>query len=87
MRLRMLAAALAVSSAFGSSNRAAVASPGAAADQPQTSHTTAVSASRRYHAGGRPYSSHYLGRPIYYSPRPMFSWLPLIPDWRDPQDW
>lgn len=86
MRLRMLAVALAFSSAFGSSNRAAVASPGEAAGQPRT-YTTAVSASRRHHAGGRPYSSHYLGRPIYYSPGPMFPWLPFIPDWRDPRDW
>ena len=81
-----MAAALAFSCVFGS-DHAAAASPGAAAEKARTSHTTRVSAHRRNHVGGQPYSSHYLGRPVYYSPGPLFPWLPFIPDWRGPQDW
>lgn len=51
------------------------------------SHIAHVSAYPRNHVGGRPYSSHYLGRPSYYSPGPLFPWLPFIPDWRDPPGW
>jgi hypothetical protein len=86
MRSRMAAAALAFSCVFGS-DQAAAASLGAAAQNPRTAHTAGVSAHRRNHLGGRPYSAYYLGRPIYYSPGPLFPWLPFIADWRDPLDW
>ena len=90
MRSRMAAAALVLclvlSCVFGS-DHAAAAAPGVAAETAQTSHATRGSAHRRNHAGARPSSSHYLGRPVYYSPGPLFPWLPFIPDWRDPLDW
>jgi len=60
----------------------------AAADAPmQKAQPSHVGAHRRSHVGGRPYVAYYLGRPTYYSPGPLFPWLPFIPDWRDPLDW
>jgi len=85
MRSSMAAAVLALSCVFGS-DHAAAASLDAAVETVRPSHTTRVNAHRRNHVGGRPYSSYYLGRPIYYSPGPLFPWLPFIPDWRNPLD-
>jgi len=85
MRSSMAAAVLALSCVFGR-DHAAAASLDATAETVRPSHTTRVNAHRRNHVGGRPYSSYYLGRPIYYSPGPLFPWLPFIPDWRNPLD-
>jgi len=90
MRSSMAAAGLvlsvALSCGFGS-DHAAAASPGAVAEHPRISHATHVGAHRRNHVGARPYSFYYPGRPVYYSPGPLFPWLPFIPDWRDQLDW
>ena len=53
----------------------------------RTFHGAYVGTHGHGHFGGRPHSSYYPGRPVYYSPGPLFPWLPFIPDWRDPSDW
>ncbi|HWX60424.1 hypothetical protein [Bradyrhizobium sp.] len=84
MKVLIAFAALALAMAVGGD---AAAAADASMQKARPSHIAHVSADHRNHAGGRPYSSYYLGRPSYYSPGPLFPWLPFIPDWRDPSGW
>jgi hypothetical protein len=86
MRSSIAAVALVFAMAIGIDHAAAAAAD-AATPNPRTPHKSHSSAHRGDHVGGRPHSSYYLGRPTYYSPGPLFPWLPFISDWRDPLDW
>ena len=84
MRSSLAAVVLAVAMAIGSDHAAAA---DAGTQNLRTSHKTHLGADRHTRVPGRPYSSYYLGRPVYYSPGPFFPWLPFIPDFRDPLGW
>jgi hypothetical protein len=80
MKVLIALAALALATTMGGEEAAAA---DASMAKARPSHVGVY----RTHVGSRPYSPYYLGRPVYYSPGPLFPWLPFIPDWRDPQDW
>lgn len=84
MKVLIASAALALAMAVGGDEAAAA---DASMQNARPSHIAHVSAYHLNHVGGRPYSSHYLGRPFYYSPGSLFPWLPFVPDWRDPSGW
>ena len=70
----------------------AKAAEGAKAQGAQATDTSVHRYSHRYHVYGhhyayRPYYPYYYGRSYYYSPGPLFPFLPFIHDWEEPWLW
>ena len=88
MRAWMIAAALAFAVLVPlGQGQAVAASIAASAHHPRSSHTGHLGA-RRVHDPDRTHYPYYLGRPAYYSPGPLFPWLPFVPEWPDnPLGW